>query len=675
MNKILLLLSILTLFYNIILAQKQGQARIDSLLTELTKAKDDTNKVNLLNELSVCFYNIAPDKGIKFGLSGKELAEKLNYKIGIAKTEYSLGFNYYRKSDYPTSLDYYFKALHLISDENNRTLEEKHLVAKLFGNIGSVYRNLNDSLKTFEYYNKGLKMEKALGDKLGTAEILQKIGNAYYTQGEDSLALVSYKNALRMFEELGDKSGICRTLGNMAGIYSNKGNFQKALEYNLKSFTIAKEIGLKNVEATGLGNFGLSYFDIVKDTIGKNINDSLKNKKVLLIKAEDYVKKAIIEFKKLQNLISLQDYYLSLSEIQKYSGNYLSALESFNQSVIYGDSVYSQKNQTKIAEIENQLKEDVKQKEIEIQQLQIASAKKERWYFIFGLSSLLLMLIFAYNRYKVAQKQNKVIAEQKEVVEYKSKIVEEKQREILDSIEYALRIQTAILPPQKIVKQYLEYSFILYKPKDIVAGDFYWMETIDDVILFAACDCTGHGVPGAMVSVVCHNALTRTVKEFGLIQPAKILDKTAEIVLENFSKSEEEIHDGMDISICSYNTKTKTLEWAGANNSLLLITNGQLAEIKADKKCIGYNDNVKPFTNHQFNILTDTSIYLFTDGFADQFGGQPVRKLTKSKFKDLLVSIQHLPIQQQGRLLDEFITNYKKETEQTDDILVIGVKV
>jgi serine phosphatase RsbU (regulator of sigma subunit) len=199
-------------------------------------------------------------------------------------------------------------------------------------------------------------------------------------------------------------------------------------------------------------------------------------------------------------------------------------------------------------------------------------------------------------------------------------------------------------------------------------------------------------VPGAMVSVICHNALNRAVREFGLTQPAAILDKTAEIVLENFSKSDQEIHDGMDISICALNTKTKTLEWAGANNSLYLVQsikgkmqsennfeletlNFELIETKADKQCIGYNDNVKPFTNHKFNLLPDTSIYLFTDGYADQFGGQRKRKLTKSKFKELLLSIQPLPIQQQAQELNNFISNYKQSTEQTDDILVIGVKV
>ncbi len=291
--------------------------------------------------------------------------------------------------------------------------------------------------------------------------------------------------------------------------------------------------------------------------------------------------------------------------------------------------------------------------------------------FIF-LGSCVAFLMYSFRK---SDETNIIITKQKEELDIQKAIIEEKQKEILDSIEYALRIQTAILPPTRIVKQYLENSFILYKPKDIVAGDFYWMDTIDEIVLFAACDCTGHGVPGAMVSVVCHNALTRTVKEFGHKQPSKILDKTAEIVLEYFSKSDEEIHDGMDISICSYNTKTKILEWAGANNSLILITNGQLIETKADKQCIGYNDNVKPFTNHQFNIEFDTTIYLFTDGFADQFGGQPERKLTKNRFKELLLSMQQFSIQEQATELDNFITNYKKEKEQTDDILVLGVKL
>ena len=256
-----------------------------------------------------------------------------------------------------------------------------------------------------------------------------------------------------------------------------------------------------------------------------------------------------------------------------------------------------------------------------------------------------------------------------------------------------------------MIREFLPSSFILYQPKDIVAGDFYWMEQIlsksqiidsiehnestkDDqvtkpeIILFAACDCTRHGVPGAMVSVVCHNALNRAVREYGLTQPAAILDKTAQLVIENFSKSVEEIRDGMDISLCYYNTKTKTLQWAGANNPLWIVrkkTEGgdyELMETIADKQPIGEDQYNHPFTNHTFELKQDDTIYLFTDGYADQFSGEKIqKKLTRKRFKNLLLSFQHLPMEEQGKELERFIKGYRKEQEQIDDILVMGIRV
>ncbi len=300
--------------------------------------------------------------------------------------------------------------------------------------------------------------------------------------------------------------------------------------------------------------------------------------------------------------------------------------------------------------------------------------------------------------------EEKVIERTKEVVQQKE-IVEQKNREILDSIEYALCIQTTILPPQKLVKQYLEDSFILYRPKDIVAGDFYWMEAapnlppkggkvlgpgsptleeLEGAILFAACDCTGHGVPGAMVSVVCHNALNKAVKEFGFRKPSEILDKTAEIVIENFSKSEEEIKDGMDIALCLYNPASMVLEYSGANNPLWIIrrrmdgensTAGlDFIEIRADKQPIGMSEDNHPFTNHEIKLNRGDIIYIFSDGYADQFSPGD-KKLMKNKFKDLLLSISHLSMTQQKDSLDSFIEDWKGTMEQTDDILVIGVRV
>src|ERR1035437_8988719 len=189
-------------------------------------------------------------------------------------------------------------------------------------------------------------------------------------------------------------------------------------------------------------------------------------------------------------------------------------------------------------------------------------------YFI--IAGVVLMVIF----FQRLRRANEKIIKQKLEIEYQKKLVEEKNKEITDSINYALRIQTAILPPARIVQEYLLNSFILYKPKDIVSGDFYWMETNDNTIYFAACDCTGHGVPGALVSMVCHNALNRAVREFRISQPSDILNKVNELVIDNFVKGESQLRDGMDISLCAYNSKNKMLQWAGANNPLWLIKDG-----------------------------------------------------------------------------------------------------
>ncbi len=316
-----------------------------------------------------------------------------------------------------------------------------------------------------------------------------------------------------------------------------------------------------------------------------------------------------------------------------------------------------------IAKIEQNKKDALAEQEIQKQ-------NNLRNSLFVGFALMILLAVVSFRSFRRKQKDNQVIIKQKELVENKNK-------EITKSIQYALRIQNAILPPPKSVSLSFNNSFIVYKPKDIVAGDFYWMEANEDLILFAACDCTGHGVPGAMVSVVCHNALNRAVREFGLTKPSKILDKTAAIVIENFSKSEDEIRDGMDISLCSFNKKTNTLEWAGANNPLWRIVNGEILETKGDKQPIGTHENYHSFTNHTFTLNSGDSIYLFTDGYSDQFGevDEKQKKLKRKRFKDLLLSIHKQPMLEQGVSLDNFITEYRNDIEQIDDILVMGVRV
>jgi serine phosphatase RsbU (regulator of sigma subunit) len=282
---------------------------------------------------------------------------------------------------------------------------------------------------------------------------------------------------------------------------------------------------------------------------------------------------------------------------------------------------------------------------------------------------------FVLNRLKISQKQKALIAEKKKEVDLALLSLEEKNKEITDSINYAKRIQSAILPSSQKLKEVLPNHFITYIPKDIVAGDFYWLQEIGNKILFAACDCTGHGVPGAMVSVVCNNGLNRSVKEFGLTDPAQILDKTRELVIEEFSKSDEEVKDGMDIALCSL--EGSKLTFAGAHNPLWIIRNGTdvIEEIKGDKQPVGVFEKAKGFKSHEVSLEKGDTVYIFTDGYADQFGGDKGKKLKTANFKSLLLALQNDSMVVQKEKIQSEFDEWKGSLEQLDDVCIIGLRV
>lgn len=260
------------------------------------------------------------------------------------------------------------------------------------------------------------------------------------------------------------------------------------------------------------------------------------------------------------------------------------------------------------------------------------------------------------------------LRQQKEIVEVKNK-------EITESIEYAKRIQTGLLPSDKLFQSLMEGAFVLYKPKDIVSGDFYWIDAVDGRIYFAAVDCTGHGVPGAMVSVLGFNHLNRCINEHGLRKPSDILDKLTELIVGSFNKSELTIYDGMDIALCAYDPKTRKLEYAGANNPLYLIRKGELEEIKPTKKPIGYSEKDDKFVNHSFDLSEGDWIYVFSDGYADQFGGPKNKKFKYRELKNLLLEIVVKAPDEQCSILDQTFEDWKGRNEQLDDVCLIGKRV
>ncbi|MES2567849.1 MAG: SpoIIE family protein phosphatase [Bacteroidota bacterium] len=308
---------------------------------------------------------------------------------------------------------------------------------------------------------------------------------------------------------------------------------------------------------------------------------------------------------------------------------------------------------------------------------QISDENRHNFTIIFYFVALILTFFLGFYFLNINNDFEELINSQKESLE-------EKNKEITDSITYAKRIQQSIIPTEKQIKDLVPNSFVLYIPKAIVSGDFYWTLTVNDLIFIASADSTGHGVPGAMVSVICSNALNSSVKEYHITEPGKILDKTRQLVVETFEKSSTDVKDGMDISLLCIDRKNKKVSWSGANNPLWLINNSvssigvdnkEFKEIKANKQPIGKTDNPKPFTTHEIEYENGTTFYLFTDGFADQFGGPKGKKFNYKQLSDLIINNQNQTMSEQQTILSETFKAWKGDLEQVDDICIIGIKL
>ncbi len=670
---------------NISKVLEYGQKRL-SILQEI---KDTINIVNSMLELSIYYQGIGNlPKALEFSNKAFSSSKETHYKKGMAISSAYIGDIYRDQGEKKQALSNYEQSLSLLFEIKDTSDLVNTLLA-----IGGLDR-------TPKYYNKALALCKGKNWLEKTFSIYQYLGIIYQEKKQYNISLLNFQKSLTIANEMKNRNAVKIALDCIGSFYSKLDSIDKALDYHYKGLKIATELNMDY-------EIVFSYLSLTEDYFKQN---NYKKAKDCIEKVQKVEKSLDINSIILAEKLALQ--------IDSASGNFNGAFEHYKKYIIAYNKLISDEVR-KTAQKEKYQNEFDKQNELNKKEqekkdaLATEETKKQkivRNSFVGGFALMLLLVGVTYRNYKKKQKDNILITKQKIEVEKQKHLVEEKNQEITDSIQYALRIQTAILPPQKVVKQYLENSFIVYKPKDIVAGDFYWMEAIqfdkfsNSQILFAACDCTGHGVPGAMVSVVCHNALNRAVREFGLTKPSDILDKTTEIVKENFSKSEDEIIDGMDISLCSLSlnpspkereqNSSYTLQWAGANNPLWIVRAGHselvsesqtdgmpkhddylLIETKADKQSIGNSEDSKAFTNHEFTVYKGDSIYIFTDGFADQFGGEGEKKLTKRRFKELILSIQNKTMEEQGIALDNFIVDYRKEIEQTDDVLVMGVKI
>jgi len=374
----------------------------------------------------------------------------------------------------------------------------------------------------------------------------------------------------------------------------------------------------------------------------------------------------------------LMDAYNSLSLLDSTLGNWNGAYQNYKLFTQVKDSIFNETSTGMIAELETKYESDKKEKEIQLlnkDKILSQTENKKQEIIIYSVGGgLVLMIILAGGIFTALQnnrKKNQIIFIQKEKIQ-------EKQKEITDSITYAKRIQKSILPYESNILSSLPQSFVLYKPKDIVSGDFYWFRKIDNIVLIAAADCTGHGVPGAFTSLICSEKLNEAVKSN--TDPGEILSQVNKEVRFTLRQDEsaDSSRDGMDIAICSINLESGVVRYAGANRPLWILRKDhkEIEEITATKKAIGgFTEDDQIFKTHEIQLNLDDSIYLCSDGFADQLGGPKGKKLMTKNFKHLLSVGQNKSMKDQKEYLENYLTDWIGTNEQIDDILVIGIRI
>lgn len=632
---------------------KKIPAEITENLQVLKKAGTVEEKLNAYTELAWLY------RKTNVGLAEAYSDSTIKYALILKKyPTYWLGLNSKGEAlSAAGKLEKSFK-VHMaaleVAESRSLTIKKAHSL----NNIGLLFKKQKNYKSAREYIYKASIIYNSLNDTTGIVTTANNIGNCFYHTFIYDSAIIYYNKAIYY-------AGITKNLIALGNGYTNIGHCY----YYMDEFQKAKKFYYQ----------GMQYR--LKAGSPGDISDSYSNYAYMLneegnySEAEKYYKEALALNKQVGNKERLGFVYSYISQMALAKKDYKSAYYYADTCRKYRDSILNDANVASLNELSQRF--DTEKKQLQISQLSTENEFKKKenklqkiFLIAVGLALMasLCLGIFVYKQYKAKNKANQIIGKQKE-------LLEEKQKEIVDSITYAKHLQEAILPPLEYVKEFIPNSFILYKPKDIVAGDFYWMEYKDGLVFIAAADCTGHGVPGAMVSVVCSNALHRAVNEFGITDPGKILDKAREFVLETFDRSNKNVKDGMDISLCCINLNTKSVLWSGANNPLWYIQNNEMKEIGPDKQAIGKTENSKPFTTHTIKLSSGDSLFLFTDGFADQFGGVKGKKLKYKPFKDLLINTSMLTSNEQKQKLETDFNEWKGSLEQVDDVCIIGIRL
>jgi serine phosphatase RsbU (regulator of sigma subunit) len=673
--------------------------------------------------------------------SALALCSTLNNTKRLSSIYNVLGNITAEQDHYSLSTNYYFKALAIDSVSSKKTIPD------LYNNIGLNYQDEGNYEKAESYYFNALRIYHEQNNDDGMATTEDNLANIYDLQGNHLKALENHLKSLKIDSTLHKDANVALGYSNIATCYMSLRKNDKSLEYSFKALALSRKIGASGNLSNNLGNIGLAFINIFDVDSDKKGFSYVNNGRTLYITHDALLDTALVYennaieassitgskmglingYQGLAGIYSLQHnydraifYYLQAYNISDslgvldekmlnakclghaylQAGKYDMAAKYLDKTLSLKDSLFSDEKEKALGKLETKYEDDKKfleqQKEMAVAAEQDKRQKLATAGVSVGLGLVLIFLFLLFRRFKVTNEQKKVIEEQKKYVDAAYGQLQEKDKDITDSIAYARKIQSAIIPSEEYLKDSLGEYFVLYKPRDVVSGDFYWCHKEGGKVIFAVVDCTGHGVPGAFMSMIGNSMLNQVVIENKIFSNSgEILNQVRNNLLRQLQQRGQESvsRDGMDMAICIWDRDKNILQYSGANNSLYLVRKGvngsavqnpkfrphgnDMLEVLADKQPIGYQEGKMEtvFTTQTIELKKGDTIYISSDGYQDQFGGDKNKKFTSRAFRDMLVSISGNTCAEQKQTLDSTIEKWKNSYAQTDDICVMGIKI
>lgn len=677
--------------------------------------EDSISIASAYNNIGIIYRNRGLyDKAMENYIYSLKVYEKAGNKRGEASANLNIGIIQNEQENYELALHYYLKALELFEEIN-----AKRELNRLYNNIGLVYNNM------------AIDMEVKHDEENETDEKeIESLKKNYYDK-----ALEYFDNSLSLATEMNDKYAMSANFMNIGSIYKDLKLYSKALSPFYEALKINKDIGDVAGQAMVYSNLSGLYVELYLELTDKDDEETEQLRKDYLENAISYGKRSLSIALDIGSLPTQRTAAKSLLDAYKNFGDSGKALEFAELFINVNQQIFNEERTRALTEM--QTKYEAEKKELKIENLnqenalrkaELAQSEEQRkrqlviiyafvvGFIIIAVFSFLLLRLFIQKK-----KANILLASQKQQIEQKNDMLEEANEEIRsqkeeievqhdtvvkqkdfiekqktrieDSIRYAKRIQNAMLPTNEDIKPLVDDYFILFQPKDVVSGDFYWATSESDWSIMVAADCTGHGVPGAFMSMLGISFLNQIISKKGFSNAARVLAELRELIIKALKQTYDEDSqvDGMDISLLAINKKTLTCNWAGAHNPLWIIKKDNINKafddiidkvdvIKGDKMPVSLHVRMDNYTNHKISLNKGDKIYMFSDGYSDQFGGEKGRKINSKGFKKIIAEISHLPMEQQKSMLEEKLENWKnpengRHFEQIDDVVVFGIEV